>query len=413
MDAGKIHGLLADAVLRLPDAGPDARRALYARALQSVETSCRREDGSLDEARYAILKQRAEAAMARIEQERRAAESAGSPKVAAGEGAAAGFVPPDDAPNSAGEYLWLKALGICGAIGTVIDFLKPLATLQSAAFFLSLLLAALCHAALRLDWSGTRWLKLGRLSGGLVAALMLGFFGIDSVIPGDQPNGLLAEAFPAVAVLQSAMLSDIQAGVGRVEKTAAAIDATTRETNATATRIEQQTASIADNVRDMADASDPVKAARKAIVAAGFTPDLSGYVAAVASGSMAQYQFVDLGLPVSVDEFEAALLRYRYDTPEFANFIDGPLVYDSRFRSVRAALNAASADAPKGVLDVSAVYEAACGQGGDRFLDKLYRFNLADQCGDRSAWLEQARGLLKAMGGSLYPRVPALTLSKG
>jgi len=413
MDAGKIHGVLADAVSRLPDANPGARRALYARALQSIEKSCRREDGSLDEATYAVLKQRAEAAIARIEQERRAAESASSPKVAAGEGASAGFVLPDDAPKSAGEYLWLKALGICGAIGTVIDFLKPLATLQSAAFFLSLLLAALCHAALRLDWSGTRWLKLGRLSGGLVAALMLGFFGMDSVMPGDQPNGLLAETFPAVAVLQSAMLSDIQAGVGRVEKATATIDATTRETNETATRIEQQTASIADNVRDMADASDPVKAARKAIVAAGFTPDLSGYVAAVASGSMAQYQFVDLGLPVSVDEFEAALLRYRYDTPEFANFIDGPLVYDGRFRSVRAALNAVAVDPPRAVLDVSGIFQAACGQGGDSFLDKLYRFNLADQCRDRKAWLEQTRGLLKAMGGSLYPRVPALTLSNG
>ena len=128
---------------------------------------------------------------------------------------------------------------------------------------------------------------------------------------------------------------------------------------------------------------------------------------------MAQYQFVDLGLPISVEDFEAALLRFRYDTPEFSNFIDGPLVYDSRFRSIRTAFNAVSANAPKGVLDVSGIYQAACGQGGDSFLDKLYRFNLADRCSDRSAWLEQVSGLLKAMGGSLYPRVPTLSLSKG
>ncbi|PPE79616.1 hypothetical protein C3941_10925 [Kaistia algarum] len=413
-----MYELLSGAVSRLPDSSEVTRRQLYAKALTSIENNCRRADGSLDEAMFQTMKRSAEIAAARIEKQfavKNAATTPNSgPRSASAVEPPRRFAPPDDAPQSAGEYLWLKALGICGAIGTIIDFLKPLASLQSAAFFIGVLLATLCHFAMRLPGAtGRRWLKLGRVSGGLVAALMLGLFGMEAVMPGDQPNGLLADTFPPIAALQTRMLNDIQAGLGRVEQTTTAIDATTRETKASADRIEQQTASIADDVRNLADAADPVVAARKAIVAAGFTPDLSGYIAAVSSGSMAQYQFVDTGLPISVEDFEAALLRFRYDTPEFSNFIAGPLVYDSRFRSVRTAFNAVSSNAPKGVLDVSGIFQAACGQGGDSFLDKLYRFNLADQCSDRSAWLEQASGLLKAMGGSLYPRVPTLSLSKG
>ncbi len=299
------------------------------------------------------------------------------------------FKPPSDEPETPTGYVWLRVVSGAGAIGGIVDFLKPIVSLQSALFFFCVIGAVACHAALRVWPSWQRWLRWGRRLGAAVAVSVLVFFGLATALPGAEPNGVIAEAIPPLQRLQQALLEQINQAVAAIDTRTKTIDATTRRTDLTVGHIDRRTEGMAGDLATLAKKSDPVEAAKEIVIRAGYSPDTDGLIRAILDDNAVKSDYSSIGIELTEESIFRSLQDKPWDREQvhaFAEFMR--LSSGSIQKNFRMGIDSFVNDATtrKGYLNLTNFQIVACGGKLSGLFNLFVQLQLKSNCGDSLSW---------------------------
>ncbi|MGE0611492.1 MAG: hypothetical protein AB7O70_03990 [Hyphomicrobiales bacterium] len=379
MSSQRLVALIKAQIAKLPDRREGERRRLYARLKGSLGKLATNSDGVLDQERHRQMIEQFDTAIAFVEADYAADGPAPGPHPAAGdipaEAAGTDFAAGAVAPSSRWRFPDIKVLCGCGAAAIVLDLIKPLANLQGAAFVVSLLAAIASTAALRLGLPYRSLLRGTQLASMAMAAVLLGLFGIELILPGEQPNGIIAYTVPGMAGVQK------QPPVPG--EPAEPIEDTARTTGTRAGQTQPEP-------KDLRDANDPVREPERVLAARGFSKDADGLVKAIAEQDMtAQDAFEILRILPTADALKAGLLSYPVSSKAFQNIAERIRRDAAKAwgKEIAAELRHFLPTPANNVLPLMPVRKLSC-PGDSSFAGRLFSHALGELCGKEAQWIE-------------------------
>ena len=139
------------------------------------------------------------------------------------------FRAPSSEPQTLSAWVVTQVVAGCGALTALIDFLKPIANLESGVAIVAVMVALVLTALLRARAGHRAVLRGFQIAAIILAAAMVGLFGLQVLSPEAAPNGVLAASIPGFSALQQSLLG-IEASAKRTEANTAVTATNTQQT---------------------------------------------------------------------------------------------------------------------------------------------------------------------------------------